>query len=137
MSKKNLRTSGSRFHNKYIFAGLIVCLLIFGTLMIWNYEYTKSIDSDVNNPNILTISAGTQGRFENLDIGLSSLQSNSAYLYLHQDVTNESTSRKVVAGDEFEILGYKILVKSIKASFNFSTLVGASHGSIKLLVIKQ
>lgn len=137
MSKRNLIVSKKQSRGKRVLLVLAVGILVLGALIIWGAKNTDTADPDANNPNILTISTGTQGRFEDLSIGLGNIQNNSANIYIHQNGNGGSTSKKVVVGDQLEIYGYKIEVKSISNSWNPSRLIGASHGSIKLLVTRQ
>jgi len=136
MSKKRSKVSTKRSRGRCVLP-IIVFILIAIALIIWGAGGANPVDPDANNPNILTISAGTQGHFDNLYIGLGNIQKNSASLHFRQDSADESMNKEVATGDELDIYGYKINVKSIKASWNPSALVGASHGSVKLLITKQ
>lgn len=127
----------NRGRTKFRFSILWLCALAIIIILAWSFIRQKSSDLDLEDPNTITISTGTQGRFKDLNIGLVNIQDNSASLYISQTGTDKSTRREVVTGDKFETYGYLLEVKSIKASFNLSSLVGASHGYIKLSVNKQ
>jgi hypothetical protein len=138
LGKVILRSSEkNRGRTKFRFSILWLCALAIIIILAWSFIRQKSSDLDLEDPNTITISTGTQGRFEDLNIGLVNIQDNSASIYISLKGNDKSTRREVVAGDKFEAYGYLLEIKSIKASFNLSSLVGSSHGYIKLLVSKQ
>jgi hypothetical protein len=117
---------------KWVLLGIIVLVVI---ILIWAIIYQK-LNPGLNDPNLHTLSTGTQLRFESLDVGLSGIQDNSAVLVFHQDGANDSVRKTVFMGDKFAIYGYKIEIKAIEKAFNPSILIGASHGDVKFLIKK-
>jgi hypothetical protein len=117
----------------------VIVLSFIAAFFIWQnfYHNSPSPDIDLNNPNLITISMGTQGHFENLLVGLGDIQNNTANLYFNSDGTNDFDMKKVVAGDKFEMKGYSVEVKTVEKAYNPSILLGASHGNVKLIISKN
>lgn len=127
---KNLKKTKSR---KYILGIILIILLGFIVLVWWAERQNPAID----DPNLHTLSTGTQLKFENLFIGLGGIQGNSAILVFHPDQTNDETRKTVSKGDKFEVYGYTIEVKAVEKAFSPSALIGASHGDVKFLINKK
>ena len=117
----------------------VIILSLITVFLIWRNFYHNSPDSNINlnNPNLITINTGTQGHFENLSVGLGDIQNNTASLYFNSDGTNDSSMKKVVAGDKFEIYGYDVEIKAVEKDYNPSILPGANHGNVKLIITKN
>ena len=126
----------TRGKSRHISVLLLVLLFALIVILIWNYCDRNSTSTDADN-GLRTINAGTQANFDDLGIGLGSIQDDSASISIHSKSASESTNKTVVQGDKFEIYGYTIEVKSVKRTANISQLIGSSHGYIKLLVNKQ
>ncbi|MFA5777485.1 MAG: hypothetical protein WC906_03540 [Parcubacteria group bacterium] len=118
---------------------MVIILSLITVFLIWqNFKYNfLTSETDLNNPNLITINSGTQVHFENLLVGLADIQNNTANLYFNSDGTNNSSLKKVIAGDKFEMNGYSVEVKSVEKAYNPSVLPGASHGKVKLIITKN
>lgn len=115
---------------------IIVAVIIVAAILIcWGYLSFKNIITDP--PGTITLSQGTQTRFESLNIGLSSIDSNSAWLSIHKDGETGSTNKQVVAGDTINIYGYNIEIQSVNKSSSFFTKPGSSQGNVKLTISKH
>lgn len=115
---------------------IIIAIIIVAAVLIgWGYQSSKNITPDT--PGTITLIQGTQTRFESLSIGLSSIDSNSAWLSIHKDGETGSTNKQVVAGDTIIIYGYKIEIKSVNKGNSFSFKSGSSHGNVKYIINKQ
>lgn len=116
-----------------------IILILIAVFLIWqNFYYNSpSPDIDSNDPNLITISTGTQGRFENLSVGLGDIQNNTANLYFNSDGTDVSSMKKVIASDKFEVNGYNVEVEAVEKAYNPSVLPGSSQGKVKLIITKE
>jgi len=115
---------------------IIVAIIIVVVILIcWGYLSSKNITPDA--PGTITLSQGTQARFETLFIGLSSVDSNSAWLSIHKDGQEGSSQKQVVVGDTLSIYGYNIEIQSVNKSSGFFTKPGSSQGNVKLIINKQ
>lgn len=104
-------------------------------LITWSYQSLKSTTPE--SPDTIMLKQGTQAHFENLYIGLSSVDNNSAWLSFHKDSEEGSTTKRVVAGETIEIYGYKIEIKSVNDSWIPSIMPGSSSDNIKFIIKKQ
>lgn len=118
-----------------ISVAIILSLIV--VFLIWQNFYHNSSNIDLNDPNLIIISTGTQGHFENLLVGLGDIQNNTASLYFNSDGTDGFSMKKVVAGDKFEMNGYNVEVKAVEKAYNPSFLPGANHGNVKLIITKK
>ena len=115
---------------------IIVAIIIAIVVLIgWGYQSFKNTSPE--SPGTITLSQGTQARFESLDIGLNSVNDDSAWLSFHKDGEEGSTTKQVTANETIEIYGYKIEIESVNKSFNFSFKPGSGSGSIKFIIKKQ
>lgn len=114
---------------------IVAIILVVAVLIGWGYWSSKN--SKPESPDTVTLSQGTQARFEGLSIGLSNVDNDSAWISVYIDGEEEATNKQVVAGDTFNIYGYKIEIMSINKGFNFSFKSGSSHGNIKFIINKQ
>jgi hypothetical protein len=110
-------------------------IALIAVLIGWGYQSSKNIIPD--SPDTLTVSQGTQAHFETLFIGLNSVDNNSAWLSIHKDGEEGSTTKRVIAGDIVAIYNYIIEIKSVNKGFSFSTKLGSGHGNVKFIVRKQ
>jgi hypothetical protein len=131
--KENKKQTKTRRY-KYI-VGIFIVFILVTIILVWVTRH-QNPNIDLNDPNLLTLSMGTQLRFEGLDVGLSGIQDGSAILAFHQEGTSDSSRRTVLIGDKFMIYGYIVEIKAIEKAFNLSSLIGASHGDVKLLIKK-
>lgn len=118
---------------------MIIILTLITVFLIWQnfYHNSPSPGIDLNDPNLITISTGTKGHFENLSVGLGDIQNNTANLYFNLDGTDDFSMKKVVAGDKFEMKGYSVEIKAVEKAYNPSVLPGASQGNVKLIITKK
>ncbi len=111
---------------------IIIAVLAIITLIGWIVWNKNNNITELENTQ--TLNQGTQMRFGELSIGLSSINDKSALLVIHKENMEDSISKSVVAGDEVAIYGYIIRVSSVEKSANPSTLPGSSHGYIKFTI---
>jgi len=115
---------------------IIVAIIIAVTVLIgWGYHSSKNTIPE--SPDTITLSEGRQTHFENLYVGLSSVNDDSAWLSIHNDGEEGSTTKQIVAGDTIDIYGYKIEIKSVYDSWIPSIMPGSSHSNVKLIIKKQ
>lgn len=131
-SEKAKRLNRKRHSKHVVWIFLVVLLAIIGLVWIGMHQ-----NSTIDDPNLKTLSTGTQLRFENLDVGLVDIKSSSAILVFHPDQTNDETRKTLSVGDKFTIYGYTVEIKAVERAFNPSRLIGASHGDVKFLINKQ
>ena len=116
---------------------IIIVAIIISIIILIGWLYLSYKNNISESPDIITLNQGTQANFENLYIGLSSINNNSAWLSIHQDGNEGSTNKQVIAGDTIEVYGYEIEIKSVNKKYNFSIKPGSSQGNIKFIVTKQ
>ena len=116
---------------------LIAVAIILAAIVLVSWGYFSYKNTAMDSPDTITLSTGTQTRFESLYIGLSSISDNSAWLSIHKDGEEGSTTKQVAAGDTINIYGYTIEIKSVNKSYNFSFMPGSSHGNVKFIINKQ
>jgi hypothetical protein len=114
---------------------IVAIIIVVAILICWGYKSSKNITPDV--PGTITLSQGTQARFESLSIGLSSIDNNSAWLSIHKDGDEESTNKQVATSDTISIYGYNIEIKSINKGYSFFNKPGSSQGNVKFIIEKQ
>lgn len=120
------------FAKKFV---VFVAIIIIATILVgWGYQYSKN--AKPKSPDTITLSQGTQARFESLYIGLNSVNADSAWLSFHKDDEEGSINKQVIAGETIEIYGYKIEIESVNKSFIFSFKPGSSSGNIKFIIKK-
>ena len=107
-------------------------IIIFIGWVVW-YKNT-SISEPLNTQ---TLSQGTQMRFGEISIGLSSVDDKSALLVILKEGLTDSVSKSVVAGDKVVIYDYTINVSSVEKSFNPSLLPGSSRGYVKFTITNK
>lgn len=115
---------------------IIIAMIIAVVVLIgWGYQHSKNTTPE--SQDTITLNQGTQTRFEILSIGLSNIDNNSAWLSIHKDGEEGSTNKQVVAGNTFDIYGYKIEIQSVNKKYNFSIKSGSSRGNVKFIIKKQ
>lgn len=111
---------------------IIIVALAIITLIGWIVWNKNNNITELENTQ--TLNQGTQMRFGELSIGLSSINDKSALLVIHKENMEDSISKSVVAGNEVSIYGYTIKVNSIEKSVNPSALPGSTVGYIKFTI---
>lgn len=120
--------------NKKIFIGLAV--LAIGVLAVLiGYVFLNNHAIDL--PGTTKLTQGTQMNYEDISIGLSSVENDTAWLSVRDNVTSESTSKQAKAGDKIDVYGYQISISSVKETFNPSILPGSGLGYVKFVVNKK
>lgn len=114
----------------FIYIAIIIVLVLVG----WGIKSQNLFNPD--SADTKTLSQGTQMRFDELTISLSSVSENSAWLFIRKDGEKEDVKKSVIQGDVVSVYGYTIEIKSVKESANPSILPGSSHGSIKFIINK-
>ena len=114
-----------------IFAWIIVALVILG---IFVYFFSNSNPVDVVDPNIITITEGTQGFKDNIRIGVANIQNGSGVIYLASQA--DDINKDVKTGDNFDFQNYHIQVMDVKKNTKILPVgwTGGSNGSITLKI---
>jgi len=111
---------------------IIVALVVLG---IFVYFFSNS-NSKVVDPNIITITEGTQGFKDNIRIGVANIQNNSGVIYLASQADN--MNKDVKTGDDFDFQNYHIQVIEVKENTKILPMgwgwTGGSNGSITLKI---
>ena len=83
-------------------------------------------------PNIITITEGTQGFKYGIRIGVGNIQNGSGVVYLVSQ--DDSLNKEVKSGDNFSFQNYHILVIEVKENTRILPVgsTGGSDGSITL-----
>ena len=112
--------------------GLIGIVLIILGISI--YFSLSSNFEDVVDPNIITITEGTQGFKDNIRIGVANIQNGSGIIYLSFQADN--INKDVKTGDDFDFQNYHIQVIDIKKNTKILPVgwTGGSNGSITLKI---
>jgi hypothetical protein len=110
--------------------------LAIGVLIVL-VSYVILNNRTLDEPGTTRLTQGTQTRYEDISIGLSSIENDTAWLSVRDNVTSESTTKQAKADETIEAYGYQIVVDSIKKSSNSSILPGSSQDYIKLRVNKK
>ena len=87
--------------------------------------------------NIKTLNQGTQMRYKDISIGLSSVDQGSGWISIKKDNEAEANKYQVVVGDMLGAYGYNIEIKSLKSSPNPTDKSGASNGYITFTIDGQ
>lgn len=116
-------------------SGWIVAVL--AVLIIFVYFFYNSSSVVTTDPNIITVTEGTQGFKDNIRIGVANIQNGSGVVYLTSQT--ENTSRDVKTGDNFDFLSYNIQVIEVKDNNKALPpgFTGGSNGSIILKIINK
>ena len=114
---------------------LVAIIAAVAVLIVWSYKSFKNTIPDSSDT--ITLSEGRQTHFDNLFIGLSSVDKKSAWISIHKDGDEESTQKQLSAGESVEIDGYIIEIKSVNDSWIPSLTPGSSGSKIKFTIKKQ
>lgn len=114
-----------------IFVWIIVILVVLG---IFVYFYSNSNYKVVVDPNIITITEGTQGFKDNIRIGVANIHNDSGIIYLTSQA--ENINKSVKTGNNFNFQNYYIQVIEIKENTKIlpDGFTGGSNGSITLKI---
>jgi len=114
-----------------IFGLIIVALVILG---IFVYFFSNSNSEVVVDPNIITITEGTQGFKDNIRIGVANIQNGSGTIYLASQADNINKDVKI--GDDFDFQNYHIQVIDVQKNTKILPVgwAGGSNGSITLKI---
>jgi hypothetical protein len=117
-----------------IFGWIIVILVILG---IFVYFFSSSNSKIVVDPNIITITEGTQGFKDNIRIGVANIQNGSGVIYLTSQADN--INKDVKTGDNFDFQNYHIQVIDVKKNTKILPVswTGGSNGSITLKITEK
>lgn len=114
--------------------GLTILAVGFLTLMV---SYVLLNNNTFDQPGTTKLTQGTQTRYEDISIGLSNVEKDTAWLSILDSVSNASSSRQVKAGETIEVYGYQITISSVKKASNPSIIPGSNQGYIKFVVNKK
>ena len=116
------------------FGWIIVVLVILG---IFVYFFSNSNSKVVVDPNIITITEGTQGFKDNIRIGVANIQNGSGVIYLTSQAGN--INKDVKNGDNFDFQNYHIQVIEVKENTKIFPVgsTGGSNGSITLKITEK
>jgi len=120
--------------NKKIFIG--IAILAIGVLAVLT-GYALLNNHPIDPPGTTKLTQGTQMNYEDISIGLSSIENDTAWLSVRSKETNESTSNQAKAGDKIDIYGYQIAISSVKKGSNLSIVPGSNQGYVKFVVNKK
>jgi hypothetical protein len=117
-----------------IFGWISVVLIILG---IFVYFFSHSNSKVVVDPNIITITEGTQGFKNNIRIGVANIQNGSGVLYLTSQA--DTIHKDVKTGEDFDFQIYHIRVIEVKENTNIlpAGSTGGSNGSITLKITEK
>jgi len=117
-----------------IFGWIIVVLVVLGISI---YFFSSSTSKVVVDPNIITITEGTQGFKDNIRIGVANIQNGSGVIYLASEADN--INKDVKTGDNFDFQNYHVQVIEVKESTKIlpAGYTGGSNGLITLKITKK
>jgi hypothetical protein len=112
-------------------------IIVFVILGIFIYFFSNSNSKDIVDPNIITITEGTQGFKDNIRIGVASIRNDSGVIYLASQTDNINKDVKI--GDDFDFQNYHIQVIKIKKNTKIfpEGWTGGSNGSIILKITEK
>jgi hypothetical protein len=115
------------------FGWIIVVLVILG---IFVYFFSNSNSKVVVDPNIITVTEGTQGFKDGIRIGVANIQNGSGVIYLSSQTDN--INKNVNTGDSFDFQNYHIQIIEVKENTRIlpAGSTGGSNGSITLKITK-
>jgi hypothetical protein len=115
--------------------GLIILVLVI--LGIFFYFYSNSNSKVTVDPNVITITEGTQGFKGNIRIGVANIQNGSGVIYLTSQAGN--INKDVKTGDTFDFQDYYIQVIGVKENTKIlpAGSTGGSNGSVTLKITKK
>ncbi len=113
---------------------IVLCLAILGIFAYFFLGFNSRI---VYDPNIITVTEGTQGFKNNLKIGVANIQNGSGVVYL--SFKNDNTNKDVKTGDSFDFQNYHIQVIGVKENTKILPMgsTGGSNGSITLEITEK
>jgi hypothetical protein len=116
------------------FGWVTVVLVILG---IFVYFFSNSNSKAVVDPNIITITEGTQGFKDNIRIGVANIRNGSGVIYLTSQA--ENINKNVKNGDSFDFQNYHIQVIGVKENTKIlpAGSTGGSNGSVTLKITKK
>jgi len=116
------------------FGWIILVLIILG---IFVYFFSNSNSKVVVDPNIITITEGTQGFKDNIRIGVANIQNGSGVIYLASQTDN--INKDVKTGDTFDFQNYHIQVIEVKENTRIlpAGSTGGSNGSVTLEITEK
>jgi hypothetical protein len=114
-----------------IFGQTIIVLVVFGISI---YFFSSSNSRVVIDPNIITVTEGTQGFKDNIRIGVANIKNGSGIIYLASQSNN--INKDVKTGDDFDFHNYHIQVIEVKENTKILPMswTGGSNGSINLKI---
>lgn len=117
-----------------LFGWIIGALVILG---IFVYFFPNSNPKVAADPNVITITEGTQGLKDNIRIGVASIQNGSGIIYLASQADN--INREIKTGDNFDFQNYHIQVMDVKKNTKILPvgLTGGSNGSVTLKITAE
>lgn len=117
-----------------IFGWIIVVLIILGISI---YFFSNSNYKVVIDPNIITITEGTQGFKDNIRIGVANIQNGSGILYISSKT--DTVSKDVKTEDSFDFQDYHIQVIEVKKNTKILPIswTGGSNGLITLKITRK
>jgi hypothetical protein len=113
------------------FGWVVVALVILG---IFVYFFSNSNSKVATDPDIITITEGTQGFKDNIRIGVANIQNGSGVIDLASQTDNINKDVKI--GDNFDFQNYYIQVIAVKKNTKILPVgwTGGSNGSITLKI---
>lgn len=120
--------------NKKMIIGLVILAVGVVTMAA---GYVLFNNNAADQPGTTKLTQGTQMNYEDISIGLSSIENDTAWLSVRSKETNESTSKQAKAGDKIDVYGYQIAISSVKKGSNLSTVPGSNQGYVKFVVNKK
>lgn len=123
-----------KFSRKKIIITAVVIIAIIASIA-WGYYLSRNIPPEP--PDTITLLEGRQTHFENLDVGLNSVDDDSAWLSIRKEGEEGSITKQVTAGEIIDIHGYKIEIGSVNEVSNSSSMPGSSQSNVKFTIKKQ
>lgn len=121
------------YMKKYFYIGGIVLIL----LGVSAYLIFRSDSGIISGPDIITVTEGTQGFKNNLNIGVGNIQNGSGIVFISSKTGN--TSKDVKTGDNFDFQNYHIQVLGVKENTRILPMgwTGGSNGYITLSITEK
>jgi len=112
---------------------IIVILVILGIFVY----FFSNLNPKVVDPNIITITEGTQGFKDNIRIGVANIQNGLGVIYLASQAN--SINKDINTGDNFDFQNYHIQVIEVKENTKIlpAGLTGGSNGSVTLKITEK